>query len=405
MSNQSYVSLVDFIKQLLRSGDHSTAKKVAHYLVDHYPNEIKGLLLLAGLSNPQKSIVYLNRAKAIDPNDPLVNKALYWAEAQLRQPTIAIRNEQIESQVSAAKPKFFPALRQPVTEKRGVVWLWALVIIFVLTLFFLGMGALPRNPDRVSSHFNLFQSTKMIKPTLSATPDLDSVNTPGTYENSGTPFPTPTPTTTFTPTLTPTPTPTPTIIPDLYGCDMELRFLSGPLEGYGTTFTMVEREYFYNKGDKFATGKNTGVFYENQRYLILHSGFLGGDYSQPLEAEFLRNYLELWGSNDNAYIEGQIQALIGSEMVWICNAQNAIQLQLAEVVRLSHKSTGQIWLDPTNFLTIIGDREGESSEWIGGINNPTQKSVYLGFCGWGPPEITINRSIYYRYVLRFDILD
>ena len=168
---------------------------------------------------------------------------------------------------------------------------------------------------------------------------------------------------------------------------------------------MLDRSYFQDKGDKFDPGKQTGIFYENQRFLLLHSGYLGGNPLYPLESEFIRKYLELWGNNDSSYIEDQIQSLIGSEMVWSCKDQKTINLQLSEIIRLSHTATNQLWLDPANLLTIIENREGEPSEWIGAINNPTQRSIYFGFCGWGPPEIAQNRSIYYRYVFRFDIMD
>lgn len=405
MSEKEYDLLVDFIKDSIRQGDLSTAKKVAYFVVDHYPQGIEGLLLLAGLCEPKKSLIYLRKAEALDPANPLVIKALNWAESRLQQSVMTPTERQTENRPRAVLGQTSVASQQPATEKRGLVWLWALAVIFALVLFFLGMGALPRIPNRVSSHFNMFQSTKMSKPTLSATPGFEITSTPIPYEENETPVSSPTPTITPTPTFTLTPTATPTIIPDLYGCDMELRFTSGPLEGYGTTFTMINRDYFNFKGDKFATGKNTGVFYEDQRYLILHSGYLGGDFSKPLEAEFFRKYLELWGNNEIAYVEDQIQSLLGSEMVWICNAQQAVNLQLAEVVRLSHESSGQLWIDPTNILQIIDDRKGEPTEWIGDIDNPPQKSVYLGFCGWGPPGITQNRSIYYRYVLRFDILN
>ena len=163
-----------------------------------------------------------------------------------------------------------------------MVWVWALMIILVLTFLFLAISVIPRNPEQLSSHFSMLQSTKLIKHTITATPaptDQDNSQSEPDPENQLT---SPTPSPTLTPTNTPTPTATPTIVPNLYGCAMEIRFISGPMEGYGTTFTMVEREYFYNKGDKFDPGNNTGVFYEIQRYLILHSGYQYGNLSNPL---------------------------------------------------------------------------------------------------------------------------
>jgi len=177
------------------------------------------------------------------------------------------------------------------------------------------------------------------------------------------------------------------------------------MEDYGTTFTMVDREYFYDRGDKFDPGKNTGVFYEDQRYLILHSGYQNGNLSNPLEAEFIRKYLESWGNYDHDYIEAQINALIGSEMIWICNNQEALRIKLVDVIRLSHDASSQLWLEPQNLLQIVADREGNASEWIGEMQGSETPSVYIGFCGWGPSTITVNRSIYYRYIMRFEIMN
>ncbi|MDY6994218.1 MAG: hypothetical protein SVR94_16665 [Pseudomonadota bacterium] len=392
MTKQRYLLLINLAKRKLREGDRTAAKKIAQFIVTNYPEGLEGWLILGGLSKGEDALNYLHKAEKLAPEDSRVKQALTWANAQ----SIKTLKEKDVRHTLKLQPHIIPT--QPLVEERASVWLWALAIIIILSLLFLGMGILPRYPNRVSSHYSLLQSTNSIKPTLSATPNFESADN---LETVTTLVPSPTPTITFTPT----PTATPTIIPDLYGCDMELRFISGPLDGTGTTFTMIDRSYFYDKGDKFDTGKNTGLFYEDQRYLILHSGYLGGNLSNPLEIEFLRKYLELWGNNDKSYIEQQIQSLLGSEMVWICDAQETINLKLAEVVRLSHQSSNELWLNPTDILQIIEEKGGDSSEWIGDIEATPQNSVYLGFCGWGPPEITQDRSIYYRYVFRFDIFD
>jgi len=399
MARQDYPLLIELAKRKLRESDRSAAKKIAHYIVTNYPEGLEGWLILGGLSKPKEAFFYLQKAEEIAPDDNRVRRALAWVESPLSQPPTKISDQQTTKMITQTIPQ------QPVMEKRGLVWLWALIIIFILSLLFLGMGILPRYPKSVSSHFSMLQSTNMIKPSLSMTPDYGLINNSETNETSNTNDSTPTPSMTFTPTHTPTPTSTPTIIPDLYGCDMEIRFTSGPLDGVGTTFKMIDRSYFHDKGDTFDTGKNTGLFYEEQHYLILHSGYLGGNFSRPLEIEFLRKQLELWGNNDTTYIKDQIQTLIGSEMVWICDAQETINLRLAEVVRLSHEASNDLWLNPTDILQIIDERAGDSAQWIGEIKDANQKSVYLGFCGWGPPEITQDRSTYYRYVIRFEVID
>jgi len=42
---------------------------------------------------------------------------------------------------------------------------------------------------------------------------------------------------------------------------------------------MVDREYFYDRGDKFDPGKGTGVYYWEPHYFILHSSYVNGNTS------------------------------------------------------------------------------------------------------------------------------
>lgn len=408
MSKESYLSLIEFAKRALRKGDRAKARKLAQYIVSQYPEGLEGLLILGGLVKPQESLVYLNKAYEIAPDDPRVKEALAWARARVKAAAFT------PDQEKTAEIRVAPLSPQPTVEKRGLVWVWALMIILTLSLIFLIMGIIPRNPNEVSSNFSLSQATKLNKTTLTATqalptdPATDLATSTEeisfTSTNTEIAYISPTPSPTPTPTNTPTPTATPTIIPDLYGTYMELRFTSGPLEDYGTTFTMVERQYFYDKGDLFDVGKNTGVFYEDLRYLILHSGYEDSTLTNALEAEFLRKYLESWGNSGNDYIESQMETLKGSKMIWISDYQKAIEVELVDVIRLSHEASSELWLEPENLLQIIEDREGNASEWIGEMNQSDTPSVYLAFCGWGPSSVTEDRSIYYRYVIRFEIL-
>ena len=398
MTSLTYQTLIESAKQALRNGERVRARKLAQEIVAQFPDGFEGLMILGGLSTPEESLHCLTKAHEIAPDDPRVNKALAWVNARLNAASFPVDDEQ------TVKIQVAPISEQPATEKRGLVWVWAVLVILILSGLFLVMGILPRYPNQVSSHFNISLSTQLSKAQLTATPNLVGETISLTSTSTEILTFSPTPTATPTPTSTPTPTPTPTIIPDLYGSFMEIRFTSGPLEDYGTTFTMIDRDYFYNKGNIFDPGNNTGVYYENQRYLILHSGYEDGNLSYPLEAEFMRKYLESWGTSGTDYIEAQIEALKGSQMLWISNNQKAAELQLVQVIRLSHDSSSQLWLEPQNLLQIIADREGVESEWIGEMHETETPSVYIAFCGWGPSSITVNRSIYYRYILRFDII-
>lgn len=203
-------------------------------------------------------------------------------------------------------------------------------------------------------------------------------------------------------TFTPTPTPDP--FTSFYGCQMEIKVLSGPLESKGSTFEVLGRDYFADKGDKFAFGKGTGVFYEQQRYLILHSSYINSNALRPMEAEFLRRYLENWGNHGPEYVQSQIESLIDSEILWICDGKYVFKTRVSGVSRLSYQASNRLWLNPQELEDILVDREGDQAEWIGTIPQSDEKSLYLGFCGWGPASLESERYTYYRYLIQFEIV-
>ena len=204
--------------------------------------------------------------------------------------------------------------------------------------------------------------------------------------------------------IVPTPTATPSIYAALYNCQMELRFTSGPLDGRDTHFTVLGRDYFYDKGDQFDLGKGTSVYYEEQRYFILHSSYLNDPLPQPMEAEFLRRFLENWGNHGPMHIQAKIDELIGSQAVWICDGEQVFHTEITGIARLSHEASNRLWLSPWELTSIIEDREGVQSEWIGDIPLTDNETIFLAFCGWGPPTITSGRFVYYRYLISFEVL-
>jgi len=212
----------------------------------------------------------------------------------------------------------------------------------------------------------------------------------------------------ITPTTKPTlvpPTPTPNPFSALYGCEMELQFQSGPLESKNALFSVLGRDYFYDKSDKFAVGKGTSIFYEAQRYFIVHSSYVNGNVLKPMEAEFIRKYLESWGNMNTAYIQGQIDALVGSEVTWICDGEIVFNTRINDVVRLSHVASERLWLEPEQLEDILSDREGLVSEWVGDFEEMNEPKLYIGFCGWGPNTLESGRYTYFRYLVRFEILN
>ena len=198
-------------------------------------------------------------------------------------------------------------------------------------------------------------------------------------------------------------TPTPDPFPSLYNCSMELTFTSGPLAGNKTDFTILGEEYFTEKGDSFFPGKNTAVYYDPPRYLILHSAFENGNMLKPLEAEFIRFYLEYWGDSGNAFVQGNIDSLTGSTVIWSCNDEIIFSSYIRDIVHLSQVASNQLWLEPRNLKQILTNKEGLVSEWVGEMDITSEPTIYLGFCGWGPVDSGDQRFAYYRYLINFDL--
>jgi hypothetical protein len=191
--------------------------------------------------------------------------------------------------------------------------------------------------------------------------------------------------------------------PDLYGCQARIEFSSGPLENKTTEFDVLDESYFLDKGDQFAVGKGTAIYYESQPYLILHSSYVNGNVLRPMEAEFIRKYLENWGRNGDEFIQDQIDSLIGSRVNWYCDEELVLETTISSIARLSHEASERLWLQPTEIEDILADKEGLSSEWIGEITPTDEPNIYLGFCGWGPSNLEYGRYTYFRYLLNFTI--
>ena len=201
------------------------------------------------------------------------------------------------------------------------------------------------------------------------------------------------------PNIEPTPTENP--FATLYDCDMKLEFLSGPLESKTTEFKVLGQEYFVDKEDKFDPGKGTSIYYQFQHYFIIHSSYINGNILRPMEAEFIRKYLEYWGESGTQYIQGQIDSLVGSEVNWVCNGQVVFHTEIDSIARLSHEASQDLWVNPNSLEQILLNKEGLESEWVGGIAPTTEPHLYVAFCGWGPSSLDSERFTYYRYVLRF----
>jgi hypothetical protein len=194
------------------------------------------------------------------------------------------------------------------------------------------------------------------------------------------------------------------VFPNLYDCDMVMKFTSGPLKGKKSRFTILGKDYFNDKGEQFFPGEKTAVYYEGPRYIILHSAFANGNILRPLEAEFIRYYLEYWGESGSEFIQDRINELIGSQIEWSCDGQIILNTEINSIIRLSATASTELWEDPIYLRQILLKHEGKEEEWIGDMDPYFMDTFFLGFCGWGPEESGDYRYYYYRYLINFDLL-
>ena len=85
MSNKKFLALYNYAKRILQEGDRVNAKKVAQKIVSQYPERVEGWLLLGGLSEPENSLYYLEKAKQLDPENLIVKAGIDWAQQHLQE--------------------------------------------------------------------------------------------------------------------------------------------------------------------------------------------------------------------------------------------------------------------------------------------------------------------------------
>jgi len=139
--------------------------------------------IMAALSEPEKSIIYLKRALEINPESEKAREGMRWAIKQLK------KKQQTVGKSSASKPTASKKKNEPATDSRWGLPLF-LSLLTIGTILIISVG-IPFLNAQAAAYNVPREKNVLVKPTL--TPTL-----------------TPTPTSTPTPTPTPTPSPTPT---------------------------------------------------------------------------------------------------------------------------------------------------------------------------------------------------
>jgi hypothetical protein len=197
--------LISQAKQAVLDGNTGLARQLAEQVLASDPENIAAMLLLAGLSEPQQSVIWLRKVLDQDPQNQTAREGMQWASTQLRQ-----------GSATGWKKESLPAETPPVISqeapkqksKRRLAWGWAfgVLLIAALLLGLYSVGIIRSQPS-AGAQFQLVETDAVpLKPSLTPTNTATPTNTP-------TSTPTPTPTNTPTPTATPTATATPTETP------------------------------------------------------------------------------------------------------------------------------------------------------------------------------------------------
>ena len=200
--------LLSEAQKAIKAGQHQKAQQLLRQAVRQNPQDHRAWLYLASITTtPEKSLAYIQRAEMLQPHDPMVHKALAWAEGRLQSPPPP-------PPTTPSSPPSWPKIA-----------LWGSLIGIVIML--LAIAAL-FTWRTINSDVVLAQAQTITTPIPAITQDNIVAIIPFTAVPTATPTPTSPPrlakninpnsqqaraTWTLTPTPTNTPTPTPTYRP------------------------------------------------------------------------------------------------------------------------------------------------------------------------------------------------
>ena len=218
-------SLIRQAYHAVRRGEISTARRLAQQAVSRAPNSEEAWMLLAAVSSPQASLVYLKRALEINPASMRARQGMHWAIRRartmgaapgIRGPASAAGTGSLAAITSSpgasAGAVQTPARRQIIAQPipsdalmktRPALLPWA--VLFVT--FLVGLVVWSGSP--------ILSLVQRDHPLAFAQIELDKETRTPTATATFTPTPTSTPTETPTPTSSPTPSPVPTDTPTL----------------------------------------------------------------------------------------------------------------------------------------------------------------------------------------------
>ena len=200
-------SLIAQAKQAVLRGDRAAAKALAEQALALNPRSVDALLILAGVSDAQTSVAYLKSALDLDPGNQIARLGMLWAARELRKTHAAGWTAE---KPQAPQPKLTPLAN--FRRRKPGLWIALLLALLCASVYALyAVGSFSPRAVSAGRQFTLYESTSLVKPSLTPTITPTPTQTP-TPTPTLTRTPTPTSTSTPTPTLEPTPTEVPEVI-------------------------------------------------------------------------------------------------------------------------------------------------------------------------------------------------
>lgn len=81
---------IERARQLILQGQTAEARRQLQQYVTLYGNNAEAWLLLAAVSTPKASLEYVHKALALEPNNPVAQRALKWAEGRVDKPKLEL---------------------------------------------------------------------------------------------------------------------------------------------------------------------------------------------------------------------------------------------------------------------------------------------------------------------------
>ncbi|MGB4595702.1 MAG: hypothetical protein WBI14_07320, partial [Anaerolineaceae bacterium] len=226
---QTPFDLIFLAKQAILNGDKALASQLASSVLESEPENTDAMLIMAGVSDPQSSLNYLNRVLAIDPANQVAYQGMKWASQRLRKVSSAAWTPEATASVLPVVQQNPQSVQTAPRKKLVFASLlpWLLAFVAVLGYGLWSLGVLETDPNSVgrTSIMAMFSSlipgkaapvgeltktpVKTTKPTEAAVvplvvlPSETSTETP---TETATEMPSPTYTSTSTRTNTPTST-------------------------------------------------------------------------------------------------------------------------------------------------------------------------------------------------------